>query len=98
MQTEHLIRVETFCVSHNIDFAFISSLQEMGLIEIVNDEEVKFIHDEELRKLEQIVRLHYDLAINPEGIEAIFHLLHRIEESEKEINSLRNRLGMYEVR
>ena len=41
---------------------------------------------------EQITRLHQDLNINPEGIDAINHLLKYIEEMKQEIVHLRNRL------
>jgi hypothetical protein len=45
-----------------------------------------------MHKLEKFVRLHYDLDINLEGIETINYLLERIEEMQKEIVNLRNKL------
>jgi hypothetical protein len=42
------------------------------------------------------MRLHYDLDINLEGIEAITCLLDRVRSMQEEIRELRNRLGVYE--
>ena len=44
MQTEHLIAVNDFCINHNIEVSFISSLQETGLIEIAFVEETAFFY------------------------------------------------------
>jgi hypothetical protein len=38
------------------------------------------------------VRLHYDLDINIEGIETINHLLEKIEEMQREIAHLKNKI------
>jgi len=96
MQTEYLIAVDEFCACHNIEISFISSLQKNGLIDITTIEESNFIDAEQLRQLEQIVRFYYELDINLEGIETISHLLQRISTMQDEINSLRNRLRLYE--
>ncbi len=45
----------------------------------------------------RIIRLYYELDINLEGIEAIIHLLQRIDtHQQEEIIALRNRLRLYE--
>jgi len=49
-----------------------------------------------LPKLEQIVRLHQELNINSEGIDAIINLLKRIENMQNEIIELRNKLNFHE--
>ena len=43
-----------------------------------------------------MIRLHYDLDINLEGIETIFHLLERIETLQHEMHELRKKIGLYE--
>ena len=96
MQTEKLITVDEFCIHHNIEVSFISSLQQTGLIEISTIEETGFIDAGQLRQLEQFLRLYYDLDINLEGIETITHLLRRINSQQEEITALRNRLRLYE--
>jgi hypothetical protein len=94
---ENLIPADEFCTNHNIEISFIHSLQETGLIEITTIEETGYIHADQLQELERIVRLHYELDINLEGIETINHLLLRINNMQDEITALRNRLRLYET-
>ena len=96
MQTENLIAVDAFCANYNIEISFISSLQQIGLIEITTIKETEFINASQLRQLEKIVHLYYELDINIEGIETITHLLHRINSMQDEITALKNRLRLYE--
>jgi len=96
MQTENLIAVNEFCVNHNIEISFISSLQKTGLIEFTIIEEALFIDADQLQQLEKIVHFYYELDINLEGIETINHLLQRINSLQDEIIRLKNRLRLYE--
>jgi hypothetical protein len=96
MQREKLIAVNTFCTSHNIEFSFISSLQQNGLIEIETIQETAFIDADQLQQVEKFIRFYYDLDINLEGIETISHLLQRMNAMQEEIIALRNRLSLYE--
>ena len=52
----------------------------------------------ELPSVERYSRMYYDLAINMEGIDAIHHLLERMEAMRREMNSLRNQLLLYRER
>jgi hypothetical protein len=70
-------------------------LQEYGLIEIVREEENDYVSAERLNELEKMIRLHYDLNINMEGIDVILHLLKQLEDAQKEVNELRNQLKFY---
>jgi len=96
MQKEYLIPADDFCISHNIEISFISSLYENGLIDIETIDETVFIYPNQLPQLEKISRLHYELGINLEGIDTINHLLNRIDEMQHEITVLQNRLRLYE--
>ncbi len=96
MQTKNLIAVNEFCNNHNIEFEFISSLQETGLIEIAFIEDSAFIDADQLPQVEKYIHFYYDLDINLEGIETITHLLHRINAMNDEIAALRNKLRLYE--
>lgn len=93
---EQFIIVDEFCASHKIEFSFISSLTEIGLIEITMNDDKGFIHESQLHKLEKFVRLHYDLQINFEGIDAIANLLERMSQLQEENAVLKNRLRYYE--
>ena|SRR5215217_8972060 len=96
MQTDELILAKEFCSYYKVEYSFIHDLQQFGLVEITSVEEAEYIPQTELQKLEQMIRLHYDLNINLEGIDAIAHLLDRIKNMQNEITFLRNRLKMYE--
>jgi hypothetical protein len=97
MLSKKLVPVNEFCINHNIEISFISSLQQTGLIEITTIKETSFIDVSQLRQLEKIVRFYFDLDINFEGIETITHLLQRINAMQDEITMLRNRLQLYET-
>ena len=96
MELDDLVPANEFCLHHNINISFIQSLQEYGLAEITTIEQSMFIPAEKLTDIEKLVRLHYELDINMEGIDVITQLLHRIEELQDEMKSLKNRLGLYE--
>jgi len=95
MATEDLIPLELFCESHSVEISFIRSLHDLGLIEITLREEHTFIPADQLRSLERILRLQEELGINVEGIDAIGHLLVRVEGMQAEITALKNRLRRY---
>jgi chaperone modulatory protein CbpM len=96
MQTEQLIQVDTFCVWHNVEFSFIHSLQEYGLIEITTKDDKAFIPESELKHVEKLVRLYNDLHINLEGVEVVTYLLEQLKKQQEEITMLQNRLRLYE--
>ena len=93
---QHLISTTEFCDHYHIEYSFISSLEASGLIQITKVEETPFIETDRISELEKYIRLHYDLDINLQGIEAISHLLLRMEVMREEIVELKNRLKMYE--
>jgi len=96
MQPDDRIVLTDFCVSHRLEVSFIRALEEHGLIEIVTEDQEFFISNDELPRLERMVRLHQELNINPEGLDAIDHLLKRIDTLEKDMMELSNRLSFYE--
>jgi len=96
MTTENLIAANDFCVFYNIEYTFINSLQEAGLVHVTTVNQTTYIPKTELQKLEKIIHLHHDLEINIAGIEAITHLLERVEQMQEDMRGLRNRLRSYE--
>jgi chaperone modulatory protein CbpM len=97
MHTQNLIAINEFCINHNIEMSFISSLHQTGMIEVTTIEETGFIDVSQLQQLEKIVRFYYELDINLEGIETITHLLLRINSMQEEVIALKNRLRLYET-
>jgi phage terminase small subunit len=96
MERSDMIMLDEFCASHDVEISFVRSLEEHGLIETIIINETPCVSGNELSKLEQITRLHQELNINTEGIDAINNLLKRIENLQNEITALRNKLNFYE--
>ncbi len=97
MDTEQLISVELFCTHQGVDITFVRALHERGLIELAVVQQRDFIAPTHLPRIERLARMHYDLDINLEGIEAISHLLERMERLQEDLRSLRERIGLYEL-
>lgn len=96
MTNENLIPAEEFCTNHRVEFSFINSLYEFGLIEIITIRQTAFLNPEELPKLEQILLFNKELEINLEGIEVIIRLLERVDQIQNEMTILKNKLRLYE--
>lgn len=94
MQNE-LIIVSEYCRKCHIEPSFIDLLQEGGLIELRTEAGERYLPFAQLPELERYSRMYYDLSINMEGIDAIHHLLQRMEEMQREIHELRSRLRMF---
>ena len=94
MQTE-LIIVSEYCQKCHIEPSFIDLLEEGGLIEVRAEAGDHYLLVAQLPEVERYSRMYYDLSINIEGIDAIHHLLERMEGMRREINSLHNRLSLY---
>lgn len=96
MTTSHLITITDLCTYYDVEHTFIASLQDAGLLHITVVNEKTYVPDDELQRLEKIIHLHHDLDINIAGIEAITHLLERMEQMQEDMRLMRNRLRMYE--
>jgi len=96
MQQGELIPAGVFCEYHHVELSFIRNLHDSGLIGLTLLDGAAFLTTGELAELEKFVRWHYELSINPEGIEAIAHLLGRVNRLQEENQSLRNKLLRYE--
>ncbi|WP_373548420.1 chaperone modulator CbpM [Haliscomenobacter sp.] len=96
MKTNNLIQLAQFCTIHNVDTSFIFALQEYELVEIVVIEETHYLPEEQLPEVEKMLRLHYELEINLEGIDAIATLLKQIDALEKELIATKNKLRVFE--
>lgn len=95
MENEELVPIEVFCSTCHVETTLIDTLEENGLVEITIRQERRYIAFTQLERVEKIVRLHDDLGINVEGIEAIENLLDRMGTLQAEMIQLRNRLRRY---
>ncbi len=89
----NLIATTDICTYHEVEYTFISSLSEAGLVKLKVVNKATFVPESELQKLERMIRLHNELEINVAGIEAITHLLERVEQMQEEMRRLRNKVG-----
>jgi hypothetical protein len=96
MEVTDLISITTFCTHYNVPVTFINDLQDYELIEIVVSDDDNYIKTTQLNEVEKLMRLHFDLHINLEGLDAVYHLLKRVENLQSEVTSLQNTLRLYE--
>ncbi|MEO8589399.1 MAG: chaperone modulator CbpM [Flavobacteriales bacterium] len=97
MTTDELISLEVFCTREGVEISFVRALHDRGLIRVTIVEQQDLLEPAMLPHIEKLARMHYDLDINLEGIEAISHLLERMEHLQAEMRSLRDRLKLYEA-
>ena len=97
MQTE-LIIVSEYCHKCHIEPSFIDLLEEGGLIEVRVEGGEHYLLVSQLPEVERYSRMYYDLSINMEGIDVIHHLLERMENMRRELDSLHKQLLLYRER
>jgi hypothetical protein len=93
MSQINLIAATEICTHHGVEYTFIDSLSEAGLIKVKIVKKNAYIPEPELQRLEKMIRMHQDLEINIAGIEAIVHLLERVELMQEQMRILRNRMS-----
>lgn len=96
MNSKNLIQIKQFCVYHEIENTFITELNNYGLVEIIIEEDDEYLQPEQLPSIEKMIRMHYDLKINLEGIDAIYHLLNKIEALQQNLTATQNKLRLFE--
>lgn len=96
MDTTDLIPVQLLCKRYDIPTSFLDTLQEFQLVEIIDADNSLYIHTKQIKKVEKMIRLHYDLEINFEGLDAIHNVLNQVESLKEEVKILRNKLRFYE--
>lgn len=96
MKEESYILIQHFCETTLVDPEFIEQLLEYGLIQHVVQGNEPAVHQEELPVLERMVRLHYDLDINLEGLQVIAHMRQKMIRMQKEMLELERKLKRFE--
>ena len=89
------IIINEYCEKSHTDRDFLNLLEESGLIEIQDIDGQPCLPDTQLGDLERYCHLYYDLSINIEGIDAIRHMLARIEDLQREVHRLRRQLSRF---
>jgi chaperone modulatory protein CbpM len=97
MDSNNLIRVEQFCSNCEVEYSFIDSLHNHGIVELIVLENEKYISHEQLSDVERAIRFHYELNINMEGIDVISNLLKQIGDLQQELMLTKNRLKLFDL-
>ncbi len=96
MENENLILVSYYCQQTRTSMEFIESLQEYGFIQVRLIEERSYVHPQDIVEIERVNRLQEELGINLAGIDALNHMLSKVNHLEKELKTLKERLRIYE--
>jgi len=96
MNIEDFIPLNEICTHYEVEVSFINGLGEIGLIQITVIEQKHYVHQDQIRNIEKMIRMHHDLNVNIEGIDAVFNLLQKIGALQEELKEVKNRLKMYE--
>lgn len=96
MNIEDFIPLNELCTHYEVEISFINNLGEIGLIQIVIIEEKNYVHQDQIRNIEKMIRLHHELDVNIEGIDVVFNLLDKLDALQAELTAARTRLRMYE--
>ncbi|MCR9264245.1 MAG: chaperone modulator CbpM [Flavobacteriaceae bacterium] len=96
MKQENYISVKTFCQHHGVKESFVYSMYEFELLQIDDSKEEALLSTDELPILEKMVRLHKELDINPEGVQAVYHLLQQVEGLQEEVAALKRKLDRFD--
>lgn len=96
MEAQNIISIEDCCVFYHIETTFIQSLENHGLLAIKRVDKSEYLDQDDLSLLEKLMHFHYDMNINMEGMEAITHLLEKVNSMRSEMLQLQNRLSRYE--
>ncbi len=92
MKKENYISIKTVCERHGVGESFVYSMYEYEILQVEQKGDDAMLHVEDLPLLEKMVRLHNELDINPEGLQAIYHLLGQVENLQEEVASLKRKL------
>lgn len=96
MAREKYILVSHFCNQTHIEVSFVENLHEYGLVTIEEKENDVFIEEKDISEIEKMFRLHHDLGINFEGLDAIKQMLKRMKKMEKQLGLIQNQLKIYQ--
>lgn len=96
MSTETYIPIKTLCTYYKVEISFFQGLNDYGLVEIITIEHAPCIHQNYIKNVDAIVRLHQDLHINFEGIDTVLNLLDKIQDLQEELVAAKNKLQIFE--
>lgn len=96
MEGQDFISIMQLCDHYKLEVSFFKQLEEEGLVEITTVKQTQCLHQNSIDDVEKMIRIHQELKINIEGIDVVFNLLQKMKGLQNEMNSLQNRLRLYE--
>ena len=90
------IEIQDLCVAYEVEIHFIEALVEHDIIEITIKQELPYIQESNLEKMERIFRLNKELEVNVQGIDVVLNLIQKIEDLNEELLEVKNKLRRYE--
>ncbi len=90
------IHVQQVCRHYRIENSFIHSLHEYGIVNIQSQDDLDYMEEEHLPRLEKAIRFHHELEINLPGIGVVLDLLDKIEKLTQENEQLRHRMSYFD--
>ena len=97
MDKGDIIAIEELCTHYQLEPVFFDTIHEFGLIECSIIDESKYVHQEIIKDIETIIHLHLELEINLQGVEAILHLLQKVNHLQSELDAARIKLNQFEI-
>lgn len=79
MDQKNYIRLQKIIQYHGISRNEVREWVEYEFFEIVEEESNEYIREDELTKIERIIRLYRDLGVNSPGIDIILRLREKLE-------------------
>ncbi len=95
MNIEDFIPLQEICTHYDIEVSFVNELREIGLVQINVIEEKYYVHQDQIRNIEKMIRLHHELDVNIEGIDIVFNLLQKVSDLQDELKLTKGRLKRF---
>ena len=95
METTAFFKIREFCINYGIEESFVLDLEEYDVIQIKRIDDIPHLPEEELPLLEKMVRMHQELEINPQGLQAVYHLLEKVNILQEEVTLLNRKLNRF---
>lgn len=96
MEKENYILLQDFCEVTKAKPEFLMQLFEHDLIQHITYNNTPAIHQKELPTIERMLRLHYDLNVNIEGLQIITHMREKMMLLQEEILLMKRKLKRFE--
>ncbi len=96
MSNKQHIKIEILSRHYQVEHTFFQQLDAIGLIETEWVEDQLCVDEQQISRLDKLIRLHQDLEINPQGLDVVLNLLNKIEQLEQSLTAVQNRLSLFE--